>query len=116
MFALVACLAAYITDWLWYTPPAKISNDDRMGFARDQVLNMGIKEFAMFEHDNHDEPTRRDSIAHGVDGPNIVFGACLAEANNEQIEKLSKPEQTRFRALRDSLWRFGMATIALGNC
>lgn len=110
--ALVACV---MSEW-WFTPPVRISADDRLGFSEAQILSMGFERWSAKVYEVCNSDRRTDSMACGVDGSVLVFASCLRSRNDRLIKGLSRSRSTAFLSLRQSLFEYGMSAIALEDC
>jgi hypothetical protein len=106
-----------LPKWVWWTPPKTLSKADRLGYSSDQILSMGKKRFYKAADEVLSKSEKRghspsSDMVFG-DGPCIVFGWCESDRNDRLLK--TKPRKARIvlRALRDELFMFGMACIAI---
>jgi hypothetical protein len=100
--------------WVWWTPPVQVSQLDRLGRSCDQILKMGWDSWnGLCEQPGGSPLEEKRALAYRVDGPETVWGACLAQRNDRIMSKLPNALSTRDRELRTHMFRFGMACVGL---
>jgi hypothetical protein len=91
--------------WPGWAPPERITQQDRLGRSGDAILKMGFERWG--------KVAGSLALPSYKNGAYVVFGKCLAERNDRLLGRHSGKHRQNFHKLRNSIFGFGMACIAL---
>lgn len=98
-------------DW-WRVPRITLDSADRLGLSRDRILAMGIEKWSRLAFSKR-QGSKERSLALGIDGSVLVFGACLYDRNQGILNSRSASERKGIERLRSELYQYGMSCIGL---